>query len=191
MHIRFCLEVYAIQIRAGRHFAHEHPSGSTAWSMPEVKQFILEHGVECAKTNMCSFGMVARDELGSGLVAKPTTIMSSSPEILKRICRPCRGSHRHVHLISGRAHAAQVYPRQFCAALCEGIAAQKRLDELGLVARPLLSMEEMSSVTKGLDGSEPSRALHEECSEGLEAYDDLSGDRLEPALMQRARREEN
>ena len=83
MHMRFCLEIYAIQVKAGRHFAHEHPNGSTAWEMPEVKQFILEHGVDSAKTNMCSFGMVSRDEQGVGLVAKPTRIMSSSVEILK------------------------------------------------------------------------------------------------------------
>ena len=46
-----------------------------------------------------------------------------------------------MHLISGRAHAAQVYPRKFCSALCEGIAAQRKLDELGLVARPLMSAQ--------------------------------------------------
>ena len=102
----------------------------------------------------------------------------------------CQGGHRHVHLISGRAHAAQVYPRQFCTTLCAGIAAQKKLDDLGVVARPVMSMEEMLSVAKVSDGREPSEALHEECGDNLEAYDDLSGDRLVPSLMQKARREE-
>ena len=83
-----------------------------------------------------------------------------------------------------------MYPRIFCIAICAGIAAQKKLDDLGLIARPLMSVEEMSSVAKGRDGESPSEALHERCSEGLEAYDDLSGDRLDPLLMKKARREE-
>jgi len=128
LHMRFCLDVYRMQVRAGRHLAHEHPAGSTAWKMPEVQQFILEYGIDSVKMNMCSFGMTAKDDEGTGLVAKPTRIMSSSPEILKKIHKPCCGGHRHVHLISGKAKAAQVYPRRFCTAMCAGIAAQKKLD---------------------------------------------------------------
>jgi hypothetical protein len=44
-HIRSCLEVYTMQMRAGRHFAHEHPASSTAWNLPEMKQFILHEGL--------------------------------------------------------------------------------------------------------------------------------------------------
>jgi hypothetical protein len=88
-HMNFCIDVYRMQMRSGRHFAHEHPAGSTSWNMPEVKQFILEYGIESVKMNMCSFGMTSRDEEGIGLVAKPTRILSSSPEILKRVDRPC------------------------------------------------------------------------------------------------------
>ena len=44
-HMRFCLEVYRMQMKANRHFVHEHPAGSTAWRLPEVQQFILEFGV--------------------------------------------------------------------------------------------------------------------------------------------------
>ena len=94
--IRFCLELYGIQARAGRHFAHEHPAGSTAWDMPEMMEFILRYGANTVTTNMCSFGMTASDERGVGLVCKPTKIMSSSEEILKRIWKPCTGGHRHV-----------------------------------------------------------------------------------------------
>jgi hypothetical protein len=189
-HMNFCIDVYRMQMRSGRHFAHEHPAGSTAWNMPEVKQFILEYGIESVKMNMCSFGMTSRDEEGIGLVAKPTRILSSSPEILKRVDKPCCGGHRHVHLISGKAKAAQVYPRKFCTALCAGIAAQRKLDDLGMVARPLMSTEEMKEAAGSHGDQDASRSLHEEHDHGIVAYDDLTGDELKPSLMKVARREE-
>ena len=154
VHIQFCLEVYEMQLRAKRHFVHEHPRGSKAWQLPEMLRFLMMPGVECTELNMCAFGMTSRDEKGIGLVKKDTRIMSSAPEVLKRVHRKCCGGHRHVHLISGRARAAQVYPREFCHKLCEGIAAQKKLDDLGMTARPVLSMEEMDSVATGRDKSE-------------------------------------
>ena len=90
-HMRFCIDVYRMQVKAGRHFAHEHPAGSTPWKKPQVQQFILEYDIDSVKVNMCSFGMTAKDDQGVGLVAKPTRIMRSSPEILKRIHKPCCG----------------------------------------------------------------------------------------------------
>ena len=35
-HIRFCLEIYGMQIAGKRHFVHEHPDKSRAWKMPEI-----------------------------------------------------------------------------------------------------------------------------------------------------------
>ena len=118
--------------------------------------------------------------------------MSSSPEVLKRLqgCRCC-GGHRHVHLISGRPQAAQVYPRAFSARLCEGIAAQKKLDMLGLEARPVLSVSEMAKIAgQGEGGKSPIESLHEGCREEFVAFDDLSGEELDPKLMRQARRDE-
>ena len=121
--------------------------------------------------------------------------MSSTDEVLKRITRRCsnEGSeekHRHVHLIQGRAKAAQVYPKDLAVCICEGIAAQKRLQDLGLKARNVLSLEEMNSVTKSKSDECPSASLHQTGYEGMEAYDDLSGQALEPALMMQARKDE-
>ena len=187
-HIRFCLEIYEMQLRNHRHFVHEHPAGSTA--MTEVKQFILENGIESVVTNMCSFGMTAIDEHGEGFVSKPTRILSSSGEVLKRIRRPCTKDHRHVHLIGGKAKAAQVYPRGFCRAICEGVAAQKKIDQLGLEARPIMSVEEMVQAAKSEKDQDPSEALHEMYGDNVVAHDDLNGEKLEPLLMAAARREE-
>ena len=69
---------------------------------------------------------------------KPTRMISSSPEVLRRVeaCSNELGGHRHrhVHLGQGRAKAAPVYPRELGMKICVGIAAQKKLDCLGLVA---------------------------------------------------------
>ena len=97
--------------------------------------------------------------------------------------------HRHVHLVSGRAKDAQVYPRELGIHICRGIAAQRRLDQLGMVARPVLSVEQMNDASGGKENC-PSKALHESDGEGLEAWDDISGQRLDPKLMVQARREE-
>ena len=134
--------------------------------------------------------MTACDDKGRGLVSKPTRIMSSDVEVLKRIEKPCRGGHRHVHLVAGKAKAAQVYPRKLCTTLCAGIAAQSKLDELGLEARPLMSVEEMARAARNPAEESPSDALHERCSDNLEAYDGLTGDALDPELMKKARKED-
>ena len=96
-----------------------------------------------------------------------------------------------MHLIQGRAKAAQVYPRELGVCIGEGIAAQKRIEKLGLRARELLSVERMRDVaTVGTGEDCPSHALHETGCEGMEAFDDLSGRSLDPGLMVKARREE-
>ena len=189
-HIRFCLELYRMQVSAGRHYVHEHPKGSAAWKLPEVQQFVLETQAEIVDLNMCAFGMKARDEQGVGLVSKPTRIMTSAHEVAKRVNRKCCGGHRHVHLVSGRARAAQVYPRELCERICEGISVQRKLEELGVEAIPVMSVEEMKRVARSREGEDPSEALHEQLDERMIAFDDVTGDALDPALMRIARKEE-
>ena len=110
-HIRFCLEIYGMQIRGKRHFVHDRPDKSRAWNMPEMKEFMLKPEVDAVTLRMFDFGMKGRDEMGEDLVQKATRIMSSSEEVLKQVNLQCsnRGGgklHRHAHLISGRAKFA-------------------------------------------------------------------------------------
>ena len=107
-------------------------------------------------------------------------------------------NHRHADLTGGRASQCQVYPRAFCVAVGEGIAAQKRLHELGMQAQPIMNLEDMLSAVpkeiKGTDGC-PSKDLHDDdagfiLEDGTMAFDDQSGAPLKPKLMQQARREE-
>ena len=53
-----------------------------------------------------------------------------------------------------------------------------------------MSAEEMMDIAGDSTGEGPSEALHERCGDGLEAYDDLTGDVLDPEMMKKARKEE-
>lgn len=194
-HIRFCVGIYLDQIKNHRHFVHEHPEGSKAWSMPEMVDLLSRPEVGATVFHMCAFGMTGRDEKGEAPVKKGTRVVSSSEEVLKRISRRCsneigRDRHRHVHLIQGRAKEAQVYPRELAANICEGIAAQKKIEALGVTARSIMSVEKMMEASGSKQGECPSEALHEAGCEGLEAYDDVTGQQLDPKLMMAARRDE-
>ena len=179
-----------MQVSSGRHYVHEHPKGSAAWRLPEVQQFVLETGAEVVDLNMRAFGKKARDEQGVGLVIMPTRIMTSASEVAKRVSRKCCGGHRHIHLVSSRARAAQVYPRELCERICECISAQRKLEELGMKGIPIMSVEEMRKVARSGEGEDPSEALHEQLDEKMVAFDDLTGDAKDPALMRIARKEE-
>ena len=137
------------------------------------------------KLDMCAFGMSAKGPDGvEGLVKKPTTMMTNSNEVARRISKKCSNSgctieaekHEHVQLIGGRAAQAQVYPRSLCRAVCEGVAAQKRADSLNLVALDVMDAEELDAI--GND------ELHDEDPlVGYEAFYDVSGAELIPELV--------
>ncbi len=202
-HIRFCLRIYKIQLESRRFFVHEHPSGASSWRMSEMVELMMTEGVEAVNVDMCQFGMKAVGKDGEGPVRKRTKIMSNSKEVLKRIERKCPNEggtgerHEHVHLEDGRTKQAQVYPREFCRAVCEGIAAEKRIHALGLEAKPILSLSDMQQIAQKAgvrigDGEDASKALHEETDENewMVAVDDQSGEPLEPRMVKLARKEE-
>ena len=140
-----------------------------------------------------------------GEVMKPTMLMTNSPEIARMMAARCanhrkgdvsegeqKKAHEHVLLVGGRAKQAQVYPKKFSQRMCEGIAAQKRADELGVVGIPLMNLEELSEVAQShnSDGEGPMDALHERApEENVECYDDVSGEELDIKGVRKARKE--
>ena len=235
-HVRFCVELYRMQLEGGRHFLHEHPNSATSWAMSEVRRLAETPGVLTAVCDMCAYGLKVKDEKGEALAEKRTKCLTSSSEVHKRISRQCTnktesgersrvptdeaarpklpggvpdryanisGKHRHANVTGGRAKQCQVYAREFCRAVCEGIAAQKRLGELGMRAEDLMSVEEMKTAMamslKETEISDPSKQLHEDEEESKWdgalshmwfATDDVSGATLDPKLVEKARREE-
>ena len=130
-------------------------------------------------------------------------LLSNSLEVLKGMNKQCANNdrtcdeqHRHAELTRGRARQCQVYPRDFCRAVCAGVAAQKKLRDLGMMAVPIMSLEEMLSTVPAGEGSDnPSEDLHERdagymAPDGTVAFDDQSGAPLKPELVTKARKEE-
>ena len=57
---------------------------------------------------------------------KETQWVTNSEEVAKIIEGRCNGTHRHVHLINGRARHAQVYPPKLVSAILKGIRNELR-----------------------------------------------------------------
>ena len=109
-HVRWVMKLCAIQLRENRYFLFEHPKTATSWKMAEVLKVANMSGVDIVRMDMCRFGMMSKDEEGPGLVMKPTSMMTNSPEVAKRLSKRCSNreckegeQHRHVKLINGRA----------------------------------------------------------------------------------------
>ena len=156
--------------------------------------------------------MLAEDTDGLAPAMKRTRILSNAAEVLKRIGRQCTNKeseeqsrdkalekkHRHANLMNGRAKQCQVYPREFCRAVCVGVAAQKQLYKMGLRNEPFMTVAEMRRIVPGeFDTGDPGRDLHDMepegeyvLTDGTMAYDDQSGIQLRPELVMQARRDE-
>ncbi len=134
-HIRFCIQLYWDQHKHGRYFLHEHPNAATRGQLPEMVQLLMHPDVIRTKGDMCAHGMASKDKHGSGLVQKPTGWATNSPHIAEQVSAQCsnrwRGAqHRHVHLVSARAKAAEVYPPKLCIAIPQGLRRQLIADGL-------------------------------------------------------------
>ena len=78
IHRTFCIELYTIQLEAGRLLLHEHPQSASSWNVPEVVKLSEAPGVVKVVGHMCQYGMKSQDEQGVGLVKKPTAFMTNS-----------------------------------------------------------------------------------------------------------------
>ena len=86
---------------------------ATSWFMPEVETVSRMDGVQIVKLDMCAFGMVSKDEDGTGLVKKPTSMMTNSPEVGKRLNK--------------QYFAISMYPRMKSIATCNSYAAERAM----------------------------------------------------------------
>jgi hypothetical protein len=209
----FAVEVYQGQLARGAHFLHEHPLTATSWDEPSVKGLRDHPQVQEATAHQCCFGLVARDPGGSVLpVLKPTRFLSSAPLLLQELARRCSGEHHHTRLLGGRrAAAAALYPPGLCRAVIRGITRQYRQDgkvvpagvgracwhgsgvhDLGAdlgghdactiaAVRKALAGERME-----VDGAPP----RVDDEDGVQFWDETSGEQLPAHLVRAARGEE-
>ena len=101
----FAIKLYRMQAEAGRLIIHELPASASSWKLPEMQALMSDLNVSKTNTHICRFGMKCEDEIGVGLVKKPTGFLTNSEHVKEQLSKKCMGGHRHVQLMSGRARA--------------------------------------------------------------------------------------
>ena len=204
IHLSFCCQLYLDQLQGGRYFLHEHPKTADSWQHPAVVWIRGQPQVATIDSDMCQFGMCAKNQAGvMQLVLKPTKWMSNSRHILRRLVRscPCRKGgdnaeivpagnlraarhqlHRHTPLLSGRAAKAQEYPPDLCLEILRGLRNQ--IDEDSSITRVINSV--------GFEEEEDEYALQDQhiAARHGEYIDDVTGEVLNEDLVKAARAEE-
>ena len=87
--LRFAVEIYAMQLAAGRHFLHEHPRGAESWQEPFLRDLMAHPAVGEAIADQCRYGLRVNGPEGRPTLArKPTRFLSSAPAVLEQLRSP-------------------------------------------------------------------------------------------------------
>ena len=148
IHLRFCVTLAQRQMEDGRYLMYEHPKSAASWINPSVDRFASTAGVMRAELDQCEFGLMSEDELGQAPAKKPTPLLTNSVEVDRAMEVKCKGGHRHVQLMAGRARAAAHYPVKCSKSLCKGIWRQTKVDASGMLSTLILEggWDEVSEV---------------------------------------------
>ena len=111
----FAVEIYWLQLGAGRHFLHEHPATASSWREQIVLELRRDERVGEIVGDQCRYGLRTVGPHGESCPAKkPTRFLSSAEAVLEQLSLRCRGTHRHQPLLGNRrASAAAIYPPGF------------------------------------------------------------------------------
>lgn len=131
-HMLSAIKLYHIQAEAGRFAIHEHPASASSWKLPEMQALMSDLNISKTNTHMCRFGMNSENEVGVGVVKRPTGFRANSEHVREQSSRKCMGGHRHVQLMSGRARACQVHAEMLVRAILKGI--KQELKHSGILA---------------------------------------------------------
>ena len=121
-HLVFCIELYKIQMNAGRLFLHEHPDGASSWGVKEMMELLADPRVIKVTGDQCMYGQVTEVQEVLMPVKKATGFATNCPDIAAELSIRCDRLHQHGHLVDGRAGPAARYPDRLCRAICRGLA---------------------------------------------------------------------
>ena len=123
VHLKFVCQLYRRQIRHGKWFLHEHPASAVSWKTKPIGRLMRLPGVQTVVMDQCMFGLVTKSSDGSQLPAKkPTRWMTNSTFMIDALNVRCDKSHKHQHLVGGRAADAAFYPPKLLRAILRGMA---------------------------------------------------------------------
>ena len=120
-HLVFCTLLYHEQMGRGDWFLHQHPAGSSSWTLPCMARLAANPEVLCVTGHMCAHGMWSWDAQGPGLVRTAVGYLTNSPRVAARVGVKCKGGHRHVRLAQGMLKQIVEYPDGLCSAIGAGL----------------------------------------------------------------------
>ena len=210
-HIRFVIGLYEQQSREGRWFLHEHTSGATSWDLEEVKNLENKAGVDLYIADQSVYGSeIGRSNRGAAKPAmRMTRFMTNSIEICielqksrgdgidDRLCRAksVDGVQREVIVCDGKDSLgvslstcstwSSRYPAEVCKAISRGLWMQNRMEKQNLKILANINVEDTIQEYNA-DGSE-SRSQEVSHEEEGQAWDDRTGESLDPKEVRKAR----
>ena len=174
--LRVAMTACRRQWKAGRWFLFEHPATATSWQEKCVTEILALEGVRVVTLDQCQYGLTSRDaEGGCGPARKRTKFMTNMVCAEEVLSRRCPGLHQHVHLISGKAKAAEEYPTGLCQAIVEAYAIETKAK---FHKAEVLGMEE------------DEKPWWQQEWELEEQWDENTGEQLNPAKVKEGRRKE-
>ena len=187
MHLEFAMHLCRIQHQQGLYYLFEHPRYASSWQEKFVIDMINRHGGIKAHADLCQYGMKIRDS--SGVIkpaTKPTTFLTNAVQVARELSDQCHDNHDHADLYSGNVvKKTQEYPDELCKRIRKGLINQIQADGRARNANSLSQVpEESVSCSRELHNAELSSVYK------AEFYDDMSGERLEPGRVIKAREEE-
>ena len=120
--VRVAVEFCKMQLKENRLFVYEHPASARSWKLPEVQELAGDERVYKVELDMCAFGM----RQDGWLVKKPTSVLTNSRVMAEMLAKKCSGDHWHIHLLSGRAKGAQIYPQRFSEEILKALDVEKK-----------------------------------------------------------------
>ena len=185
-HLEFICKLIMIQHRNKRYFIHEHPDDTSSWHDQCVQEVLAVTQATVTKFDQCQFGSMDADNIGStkhyGKRSKLITTIPAIDAIFGG--KLCQEEHEHIRSSGGEAQDALIHPPQLCKAILSAIELQRKWDARGL--KLLATIEAEGKTPAGSDDIPE----EESTNEILEAWDDATGEDLDPVTVLAARREE-
>ena len=186
-HLEFICKLVMIQHRNKRYFIHEHPDDTHLWHNQCVQEVLLSvTQATVTKFDQLQFGSLNADNIGlkrhHGIRSRFISTMPAINAVFGGKLR--QEVHGHVQSSGSEARDAQVCSSQLYKTILSAIELQRKWDERGI---KLLATVEAKGETPARGADIPEE---ESTNEILEAWDDASGEDLDPATVLAARREE-
>ena len=137
-------------------------------------------GVFTVHLDLCQYGLVSTDERGTAPAMKPTTIITNMESAIEILGRRCRGGHRHVSLVDGRAGPCARYPNELIDAILQCVEMEMKSREYDQNLCSIVELGELHVKDE----------VMENCEEYGGYYDDLTGEPLDAKGVKKGRKKE-